>query len=92
MGMIANGLLTLSSLSDINRSTAANDGQESTLSSAPKNSQRIPYSSKYASGIRGLRPFICLPLHRLVTNGNVGQAVISQFYEQQQEGTLCTPK
>ena len=60
------------SLSDIDRSTAANDGQASTLFSATKNPQRIPANTPPV--FRGLRPRICLPLLRLVTNSNVGQA------------------
>ena len=59
-------------LSGIDRSTAANDGQASTLFSAPKNPQRIPANTSPV--FRGLRPRICLPLLRLVTNSNVGQA------------------
>ena len=60
------------SLSDIDRSTAANDGQVSTLFSAPKNPHRIPANTPPV--FQGLRPRICLPLVSLVTNGNVGQA------------------
>ena len=60
------------SLSDIDCSTAANDGQASTLFSAPKNPHRIPANTPPV--FWGLRPRICLPLLRLVTNGNVGQA------------------
>ena len=59
-------------LSDIDRSTATNDGQASTLFSVPKNPQRIPANTPPV--FRGLRPSICLPFLRLVTNGNVGQA------------------
>ncbi|MCI0428628.1 MAG: hypothetical protein L0Z46_11485 [Nitrospiraceae bacterium] len=58
-------------LSDIDRSTAANDGQASTLFSATKNPQRIPANTPPV--FRGLWPRICLPLLRLVTNSNVGQ-------------------
>jgi hypothetical protein len=60
------------SLSDIDRSTAANDSQASTLFSATKNPQRIPANTPPV--FRGLWPRICLPLLRLVTNSNVGQA------------------
>ena len=59
-------------LSNIDRSTAANDGQASTLFSATKNPQRIPANTPPV--FPGLWPRICLPLLRLVTNGNVGQA------------------
>jgi len=60
------------SLSGIDRSTAANDSQASTVFSAPKNSQRIPANTPPV--FRGLRPRICLPLLRFMTDGNVGQA------------------
>ncbi len=59
-------------LSNIDRSTAANDGQASTLFSAPKNPQRIPANTPPV--FRGLWPRICLPLLRLVRSSNVGQA------------------
>ena len=87
--MIANGPLTLMSLSDIDHSTAANDGQASTLFSAPKNPQRIPANTPPV--FRGLRPRICLPLLRLVPSGNVGQAP-SQCQEQRREGERCKLK
>jgi len=60
------------SLSDVDRSTATNEGQASTLFSAPRNPHRIPANTPPV--FRGLRPRICLALVRLVTNGNVGQA------------------
>jgi hypothetical protein len=60
------------SLSDIAHSTAANNAQASALFSAPKNPQRIPANTPPV--FRGLRSRICLPLLRLVTNSNVGQA------------------
>ena len=66
---IATGFRTLS---DIDRSTAANDGQTSSLFSDTKNAQRIP--AKTPPVFRGLWPRICPPLLRLVTNSNVGQA------------------
>jgi hypothetical protein len=59
-------------LSDNDRSTAANDGQASILFSVPKNPQRIPANTLPV--FRGLWPRICLPLLRLVTSCNVGQA------------------
>ena len=62
----------LRSLSDIDRSTTANDGLASALFSAPKNPHRIPANTLPV--FRSLRSRICLPLLRLVTNGNVGQA------------------
>ena len=60
------------SLPNIDRSTAANNGQASTLFSATKNPQRIQANTPPV--FRGLRPRICLSLLRLVTNSNVGQA------------------
>jgi len=62
----------LRSLSDVDLSTAANDVQASALFSAPKKPQRIPANTPPV--FRGLRSRICLPLPRLVTNGNIGQA------------------
>ena len=59
-------------LSNIDRSTAANNGQASTVFAATKNPQRIPANTPPV--FRGLWPRICLPLLRLVTNSNVGQA------------------
>ncbi len=53
------------SLSDIDRSTAANDGQASMLFSASKNPHRIPVNTPPV--FRGLWPRICLALLRLVT-------------------------
>jgi hypothetical protein len=60
------------SLSDIAPSTTANDDQASTLFLVQKNPQRIPANTPPA--FRNLRPRICLPLLRLVTNGNIGKA------------------
>ena len=56
----------------IDLSTAANDVQAYALFSDQKNPQRIPANTPPV--FRGLRSRICLPLLRLVTNGNVGQA------------------
>src|SRR3989338_3230925 len=66
---VATGFRTLS---DIDRSTAANDGQASTLFSTTKKPQRIPANAPPV--FLGLWPRICPPLLRLVTNSNVGQA------------------
>ena len=60
------------SLSGIARSTAANDPRPSASFSARKNPQRIPANTPPV--FPGLAPRICAHLHRLVTNGNAGQA------------------
>ena len=60
------------SLPDIGLSTTANDGRASALFSATKNPHRIPVNTPPV--FRGLRSRIYLPLLRLVTNGNVGEA------------------
>src|ERR1700675_3767060 len=59
-------------LSDIDLSTAVHDGLASALFSASKNPHRIPANTLPV--FRSLRSRICLPLLRLVTTGNVGQA------------------
>jgi hypothetical protein len=63
--------LSFRSLSDIDRSTAANDPRPSASFSARKNPQRIPANTPPV--FPGLRPRIWPHLLRLVTNGNVGQ-------------------
>ena len=60
------------SLSDIDRSTAANDPQPSAAFSARNNPQCIPANTPPV--FPGLRPCIWPHLLRLVTNGNAGQA------------------
>jgi hypothetical protein len=60
------------SLSDIDRSTAANDPKPSASFSARKNPHCIPANTPPV--FSGLRPCIWLRLLRLVTNGSVGQA------------------
>ena len=60
------------SLSDVDRSTAANDPRPSASFSARKNPQRIPANTPPV--FPGLWPRIWPHLVRLVTNGNVGQA------------------
>jgi hypothetical protein len=66
------GIVCPGSLSDIDRSTAANDLRPSVSFSALKNPQRIPANTPPV--FLGLRPRIWPHLLRLVTNGNVGQA------------------
>ncbi len=66
------------SLSDIDRSTAANDGQASTLFSATKNPRRIPANTPPV--FRGLRSRICPRLLRLITNVNAGQAPSHNYF------------
>jgi uncharacterized protein GlcG (DUF336 family) len=59
------------SLSDIARSTVANNAPASALFSTPKNPQRIPANTPPV--FLGLRSRICPRLLRLVTNVNAGQ-------------------
>jgi hypothetical protein len=66
------GFVVARSLSDIDRSTAANDLRPSASCSARKNPQWIPANTPPV--FPGLRPRIWPHLLRLVTKGNVGQA------------------
>jgi hypothetical protein len=65
------------SLSDIDRSTAANDPRPSASCSARKSPRCIPASTP--PFFPGLRPRIWPHLLRLVTNGNVEQAPSPQY-------------
>jgi hypothetical protein len=69
---LVRGFVVARSLSDIDRSTAANDLRPSASCSARKNPQWIPANTPPV--FPGLRPRIWPHLLRLVTKGNVGQA------------------
>jgi protease IV len=59
------------SLSDIDRSTAANESLTSVLFTAPKRRRRIPAHTRPV--FQGLQSPICRSFLRLVANGNTGQ-------------------